>query len=74
MKKICDDISNEFSFKYDLNSILSRLIYGRIIYPSSKLNTFEESKKFLEQPNFDLHQIYRALDKIAKKNDFQVLL
>ncbi|MHB0740966.1 IS1634 family transposase [Peptostreptococcus anaerobius] len=70
LKNICDDISNEFGFKYDLNSILSRLIYGRIIYPSSKLNTFEESKKFLEQPNFDLHQIYRALDKIAKKNDF----
>ncbi|EFD04675.1 hypothetical protein HMPREF0631_1092 [Peptostreptococcus anaerobius 653-L] len=45
LKKICDDISNEFGFKYDLNSILSRLIYGRIIYPSSKLNTFEESKK-----------------------------
>ena len=70
LNKICDEITNRHQFKYDLNSILSRLIYGRIIYPSSKLKTLELSKNFLEQPNFELHDIYRALEVIANESDF----
>jgi transposase len=68
--KICKDISKKYRFDFDLDSILSRLIYGRIIFPSSKLETFKLSKKFIEQPNFDLHQIYRALEVLAKETDF----
>lgn len=70
IEKICEDISDKYQFKYDLNSILSRLIYGRIIFPSSKLAINELSKKFIEQPNFELHHIYRALEVISKENDF----
>lgn len=70
LDKICEDISNKYQFKYDLNSILSRLIYGRIIFPSSKLAINELSKKFVEQPNFELQHIYRALEVISKENDF----
>jgi len=70
LNKICKHISDKYKFNYDLNSILSRLIYGRIIFPSSKLTTFELSKKFIEQPNFDLHQIYRALEVISKESDY----
>lgn len=70
LDKICKDISRKYKFEYDLNSILSRLIYGRIIFPSSKLATSELSKRFIEQPNFDLHQIYRALEVLAKESDF----
>jgi len=68
--KICKEISKRRKFDFDLNSILSRLIYGRFIFPSSKLATYQLSKKFIEQPNFDLHQIYRALEVLAKENDF----
>ena len=68
--KICKEISQKYNFDFDLNSILSRLIYGRVIFPSSKLATYQLSKRFMEQPNFDLHQIYRALEIIAKENDF----
>ena len=49
---------------------MSRLIYARIIFPASKLATNELSKKFLEQPNFELHHIYRALEVIAKETEF----
>lgn len=70
LHKICNEISKKYEFKYDLNSILSRLIYSRILFPSSKHATFELSKKFIEQPNFDLHQIYRALEVLHKENDF----
>jgi len=67
---ICNKIKKENSFSYDLNSILSRLIYGRILFPSSKLSCYEQSKKFLEQPNFDLHQIYRALSVLSDNSDY----
>jgi len=70
LHKLCKDISQTYKFKFNLDSILSRLIYGRILFPLSKLATFEESKKFIEQPDFDLHQIYRALGYLAKETDF----
>lgn len=70
LHKICKEISQKYKFDFDLNSILSRLIYSRIIFPSSKLATCQLSKKFIEQPNFDLHQIYRALEIMAKETDF----
>ena len=70
LNHICNEISNKYKFNYDLDNILSRLVYSRIIYPSSKLATFELSKKYIEQPNFELHDIYRALEVIAKETDF----
>ena len=70
LNNICSEISDKYKFNYDLDNILSRLVYSRIIYPSSKLATFELSKKYIEQPNFELHNIYRALEVIAKETDF----
>lgn len=70
MHNICRDISKKHKFTYNLDSILSRLIYGRIIHPSSKLNTFKQSQSLLEQPDFELQHVYRALEVIAKESDF----
>jgi len=69
LDKICQAIAKKYKFSYDLDSILSRLVYARVIYPSSKLSTFQLSSRFMEQPSFDLHQIYRALEIIAKEAD-----
>jgi transposase len=49
---------------------LSRLTYARIIYPGSKLSTYEEVQKFIEPPKFKLHDVYRSLDVIAKEADY----
>lgn len=70
LDKICKQISKKYKFEYDLDSILSRLIYTRILEPSSKLSSFESSKNFLEQPNFELQHIYRALEVIANETEF----
>ena len=70
LNNTCKKISNKYRIKYDLNEILSNLIYTRIIEPSSKLSSFETSKKFIEQPNYELHDIYRALEIISKETDF----
>lgn len=68
--KICKDIAKKYKFEYDLNAILSRLIYSRILYPSSKLNTYEMSKNFLEKSNFESNHIYRSLDVLSAETDF----
>jgi hypothetical protein len=70
LDRICKEISKRHSFEYDLNDVLSRLIYTMIIYPSSKLSSYKQSKKFIEQPTFELHDIYRALSVLAEENDF----
>lgn len=69
LDKICNNISAKYRIKYDLNSVLADLIYTRIIEPSSKLSAFETAKSFLEQPNFELQNIYRALEIISKETE-----
>lgn len=68
--KICAEISEKYKFEYDLNEILSLLVCSRIIAPGSKRSSLEEANGFVEQPKCSLHQIYRALEVIAKENDF----
>lgn len=70
LHNICKDITKKYKFTFDLNSILSRLIYSRVIYPASKLATTELSKRFIEQPNFQIQHVYRALEIISKEADF----
>lgn len=70
LDQICTKLSQKYKFTFDLNSILSRLLYGRILFPSSKLSTHRLATTFIEQPNFELQHIYRALDIFAKELDF----
>lgn len=61
-------LSDKGKLEYDLDAILASLIYSRIIFPSSKLSTFNLSKQFLERQTYDLHHIYRSLDVFAKNS------
>jgi len=70
LHKICKAISSRYLFEYDLNDVLSKLIYTRILFPSSKKASNKKAKLFLEQPSFELHDIYRALSVLTKENDF----
>ena len=70
LDKICTAIKSRHDFDYNLNSILSRLLYTRILYPSSKLSAYKDSTRFIEQPDFDLHQIYRALSVLAEESEY----
>ena len=75
LDKVCLEISEKYKFDYDLNKILKDLIFSRIIYPSSKLSTYKLAKNFLEQPNYELHDIYRSLTILAKEmNSIQAKL
>lgn len=66
---ICKDISSKYGFEYDLDNILSRLIYTRVLFPGSKLSSYSESRRFIEQPKFKLEDIYRSLSVLAKESD-----
>lgn len=70
LDKICRDISKRYDFKYNLTEIISVLTYGRMLFPRSKLGTFETSQAMIEKPSFELQHIYRALAVIAKEKDF----
>lgn len=70
LDKICKDISQRYKFEFDLNEVLSYLVYSRIIYPSSKLKTYELSKNFIETPKYNLVNLYRGLTYLNKNLDY----
>ena len=70
LSKISKVISEKYKFTYNLDSVLSRLVYSRIIFPASKLATFEQSKLFMEHPEFELQHVYRSLEVLAKESDY----
>lgn len=69
LDKICNKIEKRHRNEYGLNSILSMLLYTRILYPGSKLSSLEDAKNFIEQPKVDIHQVYRALSLLSKESD-----
>lgn len=69
LDRICSKIEKKKKSKYDLNAILSMLIYTRILYHGSKKSSLEDARQFIEQPKADLHQIYRALSLLADEMD-----
>ena len=70
LDKVCRKIKTRHKYEYDLNAILSDLIYTRILNPSSKKSSFAAAKEFLEPPTYELHDVYRALSVLAQEMDF----
>ena len=68
-KRHCKKIEKKHKNEYDLNEILSMLIYTRVLYPGSKRSSLEDEKRFIEQPKATIQQVYRALSLLAKKMD-----
>ena len=69
LPKVADEISEKYKITFDLDNIFSSLLYTRILSPSSKVASFHYAENFLEKRNFELHQVYRALEVLAKEND-----
>src|SRR5690554_8118238 len=68
LDEICHNISRKRDFSFDLNTILSRLIYMRILHPTSKKGTFERAHELLEPHSIEGQHIYRALDVLAEES------
>lgn len=70
MNKVCRKLKAKHKFEYDINAILSDLIYSRVLEPSSKRSSFKTAAEFLESPSYQLHDVYRALDVLGAECDF----
>lgn len=67
---ICRNIKNRHKFDFNFNAIFSDLIYARFLSPSSKRSSYSYAHSLLEQPNYDLHHVYRALSILSKESDY----
>ena len=69
MNKVCRKLKQKYKFQYDINAILSDLIYARILEPCSKRSSYKAASEFLEKPSYELHDVYRALDVLGAECD-----
>lgn len=70
LDQIVKSITKKYKFEFDLNEVLSNLVFSRIIYPSSKLKTYELSQKFIETPKYNLENLYRGLTYLNSDLDY----
>ncbi|MGN1379416.1 MAG: IS1634 family transposase [Bacilli bacterium] len=70
INQIVKSITKKYKFEFDLNEVLSNLVFSRIIYPSSKLKTYELSQKFIETPKYNLENLYRGLTYLNNDLDY----
>lgn len=70
MDKIINTIAKKYKFEFDLNEVLSNLVFSRIIYPASKLKTYELTKNFIEMPKYNLENICRGLTYLNNELDY----
>ena len=71
LNRVCRKIRDKHQFEYDLNAILSDLIYTRVMEPSSKRSSYKAACGFLEKPGYELHDVYRALSVLAQESDLK---
>lgn len=70
LDKTCRKIKSRHKYQFDLNAILSDLIYNRILDPQSKESAYHAAQEFLEPPSYELHDVYLALSILAAESDF----
>lgn len=78
LKKIYNelDIPSFFNTKdknskaqYHLNDIFELLVYSRILFPNSKLSTYNNKDSFFEKFDFSSQDMYRSLEHFSKFKD-----
>lgn len=70
LDEICQEITSRSKFQFDLTDIMKKIVFGRILFPDSKLGTWQQSQNFIQGPKFDLSDIYPALSVMARESDF----
>ena len=60
---------SSLNIKYSLDDIMKLLIFSRILYPSSKNETYNSKDVFFEKFDFSLKDLYRSLDYFEPLKD-----
>lgn len=76
LKKFFDSKQKKLKINYNLDKIFSLLVFSRILFPSSKKETFEKRGRLFEPfDNFLLEDVYRSLDYFTLyKDEIETLL
>lgn len=72
LDKFWKNIQKKTSIQYDLEAVFRLLVFSRILYPGSKMDTFNKKDVYFEKmEGFTLKDVYKALD-IFDKYDTQL--
>lgn len=67
LDKFWKNIRKKTSIQYDLEAVFQLLVFSRILYPGSKMDTFNKKDIYFEKmEGFTLKDIYKALDIFDK--------
>lgn len=55
--------------RFDANNIMKLLIFSRLLYPASKMKTYQNKDIFFEKTDFSLDDVYRCLSFLNKHKD-----
>lgn len=67
---MCRNIKSRHKYLFDIEAILTDLIYARILEPSSKRSSYKFCSSLLEPPKYEEHDVYRALSILSKEMDY----
>src|SRR5574344_434761 len=62
-------ITADSKITFDPNTVNRFTTFARILYPDSKLGTYQHLNHFYEQPDFDYNHIHRTMDIMADHYD-----
>ena len=68
--RICSGMERRSKITFDLNEIMRQLVMCRILWPSSKLETWKLAATLALVKPLKLHQIYRSLLVIERNMDY----
>ena len=64
------NILKKTSIQYDLEAIFRLLVFSRILYPGSKMDTFQRKDIYFEEfQGFSLKDVYKSLDLFDQYNE-----
>lgn len=70
LDKFWKNILKKTSIQYDLEAIFRLLVFSRILYPGSKMDTFQGKDIYFEGfQGFSLKDVYKALDLFDQYNE-----
>lgn len=70
LDKFWKQVLKKTSIKYDLEAVFRLLVFSRILYPGSKLETFSKKHIYFENiQGFTLKDTYRALEVFGQYNE-----
>lgn len=75
INKFLNDKQKQLKIDYKLNDVFSLLIYSRILYPSSKRETYKNKNIYFDKFDFSEDDMYRSLTYIKNyKEEIEQLL